>query len=82
MVKGFGTLDSELENHNEAILIAPKNYLVCNREKKLCKKIKCKGVSFVGDSCRYQLDNVLLKDDIYRLFDDLLATGKCEVICQ
>lgn len=56
-IKPFGSLDCELkENANEAILMRPKCYFVGNREEKYVAKLKCKGVSFKGDSCKYVPD--------------------------
>jgi hypothetical protein len=60
-IREFGTLDSELSSYNdkdewvgcdEAILVAPKNYLVCNRKLNYYPKLKCKGVSFGGEYCK------------------------------
>ena len=59
-VKEFGTLDSELNAYDEegnwvgcdeCILVAPKNYLVCNRKLNYYPKLKCKGVTFGGSYC-------------------------------
>jgi hypothetical protein len=93
-IKDFGTLDCEFDrkkNANEAILLQPKNYLVGNRETAYFPKIKCKGVTFKSDACRYvpfgplqnQTNNILfgkcqeasLKSDPIRLFDTILAQG-------
>ena len=53
-VKPYGTLDTELHDIDEAILIAPKCYALINRKgKESNNKYRCKGVSFFGDSCRY-----------------------------
>lgn len=79
MIKQFGTLDCELPRFiQEAILIAPKNYLVGDRWIGGCPKLKCKGVSFKGDTCRYSEENMgydqmqLLSENAFRLFDSLL----------
>lgn len=58
----FGSLECELPEYDkegknwigcdEAVLIAPKNYLVCNKSLNIFPKIKCKGVSFKGDYCK------------------------------
>ena len=61
-IKPFGSLDCEinpLDNINEAILLQPKNYLVMNRNTNNLVKVKCKGISFKGNYCKYD-DGTLL----------------------
>jgi hypothetical protein len=37
---------------DEAYLLAPKNYMVCNKATGYFPKLKCKGVSFKGSYCK------------------------------
>lgn len=59
-IKPFGTLDCEMKEFDsegnwvgadEAYLLAPKNYMVCNKQTNYYPKVKCKGVSFKGSYC-------------------------------
>jgi hypothetical protein len=60
-IKPFGTLDCEMKTFDEknewvgcdeAYLLAPKNYMVCNKKENYYPKLKCKGVSFKGKYCQ------------------------------
>ena len=80
-IKPFGSLDCEInpeDNINEAILLQPKNYLVMNRDTKNYVKVKCKGISFKKDFCKYE-DGSLLSKDPTKFFDEMLTKKVCVV---
>lgn len=49
-----------------------------NRDTKNYIKVKCKGISFKKDFCKYE-DGSLLSKDPTRFFDDMLTNKVCVV---
>lgn len=82
--KVLGKLDSELSPEMEnCILLAPKNYCVYGFKNGAVKfdKLKAKGVSFKGSSCKYS-DGEFLCDNPLRFFEEYLEKGFVEVDCE